>query len=305
MKKRIMGFFLFVLLIISGCNKEKPLLVLPEPVTTSQVEVITQEEATTTPPTEAVTEPIIPEINYEEIQPYEIGHIMVVMYHGIEEGRPPYQRAEIDFIKDLQYMYDHNYRLISMSDYKNGTIDIPAGMTPILLTFDDGLNTTFALEEQDGQLVPKKGTAIALLKDFCAAHPDFGTAASLYINGDHESFQGAGTLVQRLQWLDEEGYEIGNHTFSHPNLSKISGDEVQEEIGKVDALIKSALPNATVDVLTYPFGIRPDEAYRDLVLEGSYEGLGYHYALGFREGPSGPMVSALHINFDPYNCPRV
>jgi hypothetical protein len=297
---KLASLFILIVFILSGCasnqmidtkdEKEVPVEIIESPETTEKVEEPEQEQ--------------IVEINYNEIKPYEVGHIMVIMYHGIQD-LPPYHRTKEDFLKDLQYLYDHNYRLISMSDYKNGHISIPAGYKPVVLTFDDGLSTTFALEEREGKLVVKEDTAIALIEAFCEAHPDFGKAAALYINGGTAAFDGAGTYEERLNWLVDHGYEIGNHTNSHPKLNQLNSEQVQEEIGKVDQLIKDTIENYTVDVITYPHGIRPEEAYRNLVVDGIYEGNAYHYDLGFREGPSGPMVASFHKAFDAFNCPRV
>lgn len=294
---KLAGYIILVIFILSGCASE--------PSDNSEIQK-EQESARQTPEEvveEDIEEPVI-EINYAEVKPYEVGHIMVIMYHGIED-RPPYHRIKEDFIKDLQYLYDNGYRLISMSDYKTGNIKTPAGYKPIVLTFDDGLSTTFSLEERNGELVVKPDTAIGLLEAFCEEHPDFGKAAALYINGGQGSFDGAGTFKERLDWLNQHGYEIGNHTNTHPRLSELNGEQVQTEIGKVDLLIKEAIPNYTVDTITYPHGIRPGEPFRPLVVDGSYEGKSYHYELGFREGPSGPMVASFHLAFDPYNCPRV
>jgi len=300
LKKKIISSIIIILAFtLMGCSKEQQEITPKENDTTfeealPEEENIQQEEA---------SQPVV-EINYEEVMPYEAGHIMVVMYHGIED-RPPYHRTEADFIKDLNFMYDHGYRLISMEDYKNSNISIPAGFTPIVLTFDDGLSSTFSLEEVGGNLVPKKGTAIYLIEEFSKAHPDFGKEAILFINGGKGAFEGAGTYEERLKWLVDNGYQIGNHTNTHPKLSQLTGEQVQEEIGKVDTLIKSALPGYVVDTITYPHGIRPEDAYRQFVVNGTYEGNPYQYSLGFREGPSGPMVAPIHIDFDPYNCPRV
>lgn len=277
-------------LIDSNTEKDIPIEIQESPEVVTEVDEVTQEP--------------VKEINYREVKPYEIGHIMVIMYHGIED-RPPYHRIKEDFIEDLQYLYDNNYRLISMKDYKSGIISTPAGFKPVVLTFDDGLSTTFSLEEKNGELVVKEDSAIGILEAFCEEHPDFGKAAALYINGGKGAFEGAGTYEERLNWLVDHGYEVGNHTNSHPKLSQLNEEQVQEEIGKVDRLIKETIPNYTVDTITYPHGIRPQEAYRNLVVDGIYEGHKYHYDLGFREGPSGPMVASFHKAFDPYNCPRV
>ncbi|PKM52406.1 MAG: hypothetical protein CVV02_01250 [Firmicutes bacterium HGW-Firmicutes-7] len=300
--KKIPYLLLLLTFILVGCSKELPKINenpsleevlpeadLPEDDTTLQKEEDRQAEV---------------EINYEEVKPYEAGHIMVVMYHGISD-QPPYHRTETDFVKDLNYLYEHGYRLISMEDYKNSNIKVEAGFTPIVLTFDDGLSTTFSLEEVGGKLVPKKGTAIYLLEEFYKVNPDFGKEAILYINGGNGAFEGAGAYEERLKWLVDNGYQIGNHTNTHPKLSQLTGEQVQEEIGKVDTLIKTTIPGYVVNTITYPHGIRPEEAYRKFVVNGSFEGNNYEYQLGFREGPSGPMVAPIHVDFDAFNCPRV
>lgn len=243
-------------------------------------------------------------INYAELKPNELGNIMIVMYHGISDN-PPYQRREEGFRKDLEYMYKNGYRLIRMEDYIDGRIDVEAGLTPILLTFDDGLNTTFSLEEKENTLVLKEGTAISILEEFCEEYPDFGKAATLYINGDSDAFSGAGSLGDRLDWLIDHGYELGNHTYSHQKLNKLSSEQVLEEIGRVDILIKELLPEYPMNTLSYPHGIRPNEDARGLVEKGTFQDISYSYRLALREGPSGPMHPAVHKDFDAYNCPRV
>lgn len=247
-------------------------------------------------------EPI--EIDYETVKPYEVGHIMVVMYHGIIDN-PPYHRTEEDFRKDLQYMYDNGYRLISVRDYLDNNIDIEAGKTPIVLTFDDSLSTTYSLIEEDGKLVPKEGTAVAILEDFASKNPDFGKTATFYTHVGSQIFDGAGTVEERLNWLIDNGYELGNHSATHADLSVLDEKGLSEEIGKVDELIKDIIPNYTVDSITFPFGKRPQEHLMNILRDGKYEGHKFSYIVGFREGPSGSLVSPFHVNFDPFNAPRV
>lgn len=301
-------YIISLTLALGGCGKDKtnnepietPIVsenpTTPEPVPTQSPE----------PTVEPTVEPTPEPIDYSVVKPNEIGNIMVVMYHGIIEDNPPYHRSEADFRKDLQYMYDHNYRLISLADYVNSDIDIPAGYTPIVLTFDDGLESTFSLEEVNGKLVPKAGTAVAILEEFCSEHPDFGKAAAFFINGgDGSTFPGAGTYEERLKWLVDNGYELGNHTYSHPKLNKLDAAQIQEEIGKVDARIKEVLPNYNLNVISYPHGIRPQEEYMSYITSGTYDSKTYSYVIGLREGVSGPMVAPLHVKFNPLNCPRV
>jgi len=230
----------------------------------------------------------------------EIGDIMVVMYHGIKDN-PPYHRSKDDFIRDLQYFYDNNYYLISMKDYLSQQIDVPLGKTPIVLTFDDGLSSTFALVENE--VDPE--SAIGILETFVETHDDFGKAASLFIHATKQNFQGDGNVSQRLDWLVKNGYEIGNHSATHADLSKLSKDALIKEIGQVDYFLKELMPEYTMLAITYPYGKRPEASLIEHLKNGQYEGVEFGYEIGFREGPSSKMVPPSHTKFDPYNAPRV
>lgn len=58
------------------------------------------------------------------------------------------------------------------------------------------------------------------------------------------------TIVQRIL---KEGHEIGNHSWTHPQLSKLSDDRVTEEITKTQTAIKNACGYTPV-LLRPPYG---------------------------------------------------
>lgn len=247
------------------------------------------------------------EIDYQKVRPNELGHIMIIMYHGIVESNPPspYQRTVEGLKEDLKYLYENGYRPISMRDYIDNNISVEAGCTPVILTFDDGISSSFSLIEENGELKPTPDSAVDIMNRFYEEHPDFGRHAVFYINGDNDPFAGAGTFKERVEYLINNGYEVSNHTYSHAHLSKLGAEEIQEQIGKVDQMIKEALPGYILDSFSYPFGERPKEELRHLIEKGSYNSKEYSYKIGLREGPSGPFVPINHIKFDPLNVPRV
>lgn len=251
---------------------------------------------------DAALEPVV--VDYAELGVNEVGHIMVVMYHGIKDN-PPYHISKENFIKDLTYMYENNYRLVSMSDYLDQTIDIEAGMTPIVFTFDDGLPSTFSLTEVDGALQVNPDTAVGIIEAFAEEHPDFGTAASLYVHATSMNFRGDGTPEERIQWLVDHGYELGNHSASHEDFSKLDGESLQKVVGKVDAYLQSIGFDFEMRALTYPYGKRPESDLIHLLYDGSYDGIDLGYEIAFREGPSGILYPPNHVKFSPYNAPRV
>ena len=263
--------------------------------------------------TETASEPDEPnepetpgEIDYNVIKPNESGNIMVIMYHGLSDGNNKYDRSERDFINDLNVLYNQGYHLISMKDLTEGNISTPAGCTPVALTFDDGKSSAFSMIEQDGELVPSPGCMVDIINRFCEEHPDFGKAGAFYIMGrGGEAFSGAGTLAERFNYLIGNGFELGNHTWSHGQLSNMNAARIQEEIGKLDRLIRENSDGFIPNTLTYPYGLRPKASLRQYVLEGSYNGEEYAYAWGIREAPSNITANPFHVAFDRLNVPRV
>ncbi len=247
------------------------------------------------------------EIDYEKVKPNEVGDIMIVMYHGIlyDEPSSDYQRNVDDFKNDLETMYNKGYRLISMQDLIDNNIKVEAGYTPIVLTFDDGISSSFSLDEIEGKLVPKENCAVDIINKFSEQHPDFGRAAAFYINGKREPFKGSGTLTERFNYLITNGYEIGNHTFNHNKLSELNETEIQEEIGLVHKLVLENTDGHILKSITYPFGIRPKAELLNYALAGEYDGVKYQYSLAIREGQSGASASPNNVKFDPLNVPRV
>ncbi|MDR3091016.1 MAG: polysaccharide deacetylase family protein [Clostridiales bacterium] len=249
-----------------------------------------------------------PEDAAKEAGAYEVGQIMVLMYHGLEDADAPsnsYRRTLKDFRADLRTLYDEGYRTLSMSDYISDNITTPAGKTPVVLTFDDGLPSCLTLEKgTDGSLAPKADCAVGIMNEFYEAHPDFGRNAIFYVNA-HPFDEGAGTSADGLRYLAENGYEIGNHTFNHDQLDKLSREKLLAEITDVEKLVREALPDYKMTSLSYPFGIRPKEDLRGLIEKGEYDGVSYEYRAAVRVGDSGTASAPNRKDFDPMNLPRV
>ena len=250
----------------------------------------------------------VPNIDYDEIQPNEMGSIMILMYHGLVSSKPhvDYQRTADDFKRDLKNLYEAGYRLISLNDIIDNDIKVPAGLSPVVFVFDDGLSSAFSLEDVNGILVPKEGCAVDIMQKFAAEFPDFGNTATFAIIGTDEPFKGAGTVQERLKYLIDNGYDIANHTYSHAALNRLDSYALQQEIGKQHNNLKEILPEGyLVRSIVYPYGQRPAKSLRSYALKGSCGGVEYSYDIALREGQSGASATPGHIKFDPLNTPRV
>lgn len=241
------------------------------------------------------------EIDYQALGVNEAGRIMILMYHEIGEPEDVWCRTPDNFRKDLETLYEAGYRLISMSDLLDGHIDVPAGCSPVVLTFDDGNAGQFRYIEKDGRQVIDPDCAVGILEEFYAAHPDFGLAATFYIYYDNP-FRQQENIQHKLEYLVEKGFEIGNHCYTHGILSRLSPEDARRELALHVKRTQEYLPGYTVRSLALPKGEYPkDMSY---VIEGSYEGTAYHNE-GILLVGAEPAPSPFTVKYDPAALPRV
>lgn len=254
------------------------------------------------------------EVDYKTVKPNEAGDILVVMYHSIDnkEKHYPWHRNKKEFKEDLEYMYKNGYVLISMKEYLSNDIDIPAGKTPILLTFDDGLKSCFSLvKNKEGKLVVNNDTLIGILENFKAEHPDFGSGGVLYITENpfeydayHDS-KSEGTYEDKFRVLKELGYEIGNHTYNHLNLNELNNSEITKEIGKVNNLVYENTNKDKTIYLAYPYGDKPKKSSLKAIKSGTYKDITYNIESAVLAAPEKPyFTNPIKKDFNPYYISR-
>ncbi|HOM03286.1 MAG TPA: polysaccharide deacetylase family protein [Acetivibrio sp.] len=299
-------------LLLTGCNSPKLNgdSKSPVPNTTGQDAGLT--DNTSAAPTPTPTLIPTPTIDVQSVKPNEAGKIMVVMFHNFVESFTPtsYDKGEYtttfsEFEKLLQSLYDDGYRLISMSDYLNNNISVPAGCIPMIFTFDDGTAGQFNLVEENGTLKANKKSAVGIMEEFCEKHPDFGLKGTFYVNLGNSTFQGEGTLQERLKYLIDKGFEIGNHTYTHINLKDTtSAEKIQEGIGKNQKTIAELIPGYKMVTFSLPYGLLPSKDLQNYVIKGSYDGVEYEHAAIMEVGWD-PAQSPVSKDFNPLSTHRV
>lgn len=147
------------------------------------------------------------------------------------------------FIQTIRKLSIHTLRWgIEHSPWKNSILfRLPKHCNQIALTFDDG---------PDPEYTPR-------LLDLLAKHQ---LKATFFVLGKR-----AEEHPQLLQRMVNDGHTIGNHTYSHINCSKISLDEVRQELARTDAAIRAALPEYQPLWFRPPWG-QLTRAQRKLVL---------------------------------------
>ncbi|MFL6125931.1 polysaccharide deacetylase family protein [Actinophytocola sp.] len=223
----------------------------------------------------------------------ELGFVPVLMYHRlVANPAGVFERTPDDFRAELVRLARERYVPVTAARYTTGDIDIPTGTHPVVLTFDDGDPSQFALTPAGD---PAPGTAVAILREVAAQYPTFHPVATFFVNADPFGDPGG---RRTLPWLREHGMEIGNHTWSHANLGEAAPDRVRDEIVREDQLIRAAVPAAPPTTLALPFGVSPADPTQAL------QGDGYRYTGVFLVGAN-PAPSPYAASFDPTRIPRI
>lgn len=242
----------------------------------------------------------------------ELGKVPIMMYHGIRErtssstgtvggnvDKDGYNRTPEAFRKDLEFYYQEGYRMVRLSDYISGNIDVPYGKSPIVLTFDDGNEDNIKVTGLDdkGNIIIDENSAVGILGSFKKKYPDYNVTAIFFVNGG--LFNQPEYNEKILKWLIENGYDVGNHTDTHLDIKSSSSDRVQKEIASVYKSLDQIIPDKYTKIIALPFGSPYSKNHDNFkyVLNGSYDNYTYETKAALRVGWE-PEVSPYSTMFD-------
>ena len=247
---------------------------------------------------------------YKDKKVNELGSVPIMMYHGIVDtkdnkytggnvDKDGYNRTAKAFKEDLDFYYKKGYRMIRLKDYVDGIIDVELGFSPIILTFDDGNKNNFNVlgRNSDGSLKIDPNCAVGILEDFKKTHPDMHVTATFFVMND--LFNQKEYDKEILDWLVNNGYDVGNHTTTHPDFSKISTAKTQEVVGKMYQKLDSLLEDKYVKIIALPFGspYKKSHSNYQYILKGKYNDYVYETEAALRVGWE-PEVSPFNKDFD-------
>lgn len=256
---------------------------------------------------------------YRENKVNELGKVPVMMYHGIHNvpssetkytggnvDKDGYQRTAEAFRSDLEMYYQKGYRMISLKDYIAGNIDVPLGKSPIILTFDDGLSNNLKVTgiDEKGNIKIDPNSAVGVLEEFKKKYPDFTVTATFFVNGTLMNQKEYDEKI--IKWLVQNNYDVGNHTKSHPDFTKIDAVRAETEVGSVYAQLEKIIPNKYVHIVALPFGSPYQKTHSNFshIIKANYEGKEYETISTLRVGwESNP--SPFDPSFDPFFLKRI
>jgi peptidoglycan/xylan/chitin deacetylase (PgdA/CDA1 family) len=228
--------------------------------------------------------PQVSEVDLKAYKPNEAGAVMVLMYHRFrpekEEKNNPLNRTPDTFRQDLEDLYKRKYYPVTASEFAENKMDVPAGKTPIVLTFDDSLPTQFKLTlGKDGGQHIDPDCAVGIMETFSKAHKDWPTKGTFFVlphegrNGD--PFGDAESAAQKFDYLEKHGYEIANHTSTHPSMRHMSSDKIRWELATAVKDIRQVDKDAPMQILALPYGQIPGKAAQKDLISGESGGTKY------------------------------
>lgn len=234
-----------------------------------------------------------------QVKANEAGMVPILMYHRIMKKRlASIDRTPDQVRKEMERLARDGYVPITAREFVTGKIDIPAGKYPVVLTFDDGHHSHFALGA-DG--MPAKDTAVGIIYQVAKKYPDFRPVATFWVNRQPFGLQSAQDQARAVRWLTSRGFEVANHTWSHPYLPGLTKSKIAEQIVRVELMLRK-LGGAASETLALPFGAMPRT--RSTVQSGKWKGNDFAFKGVFLAGAQ-PSVSPFAKDFDRRSIQRV
>jgi len=166
--------------------------------------------------------------------------VPILMYHYIRFNPDPRDQLGFnlsvtpsDFRLQMDWLYDNDYHPVDFDDlraYLFGNQSLPS--RPVVLTFDDGYRDMYK-------------TAFPILR----VHHFKGVSyvVSGFLNSPNY------ITSEMLQEMDALGIQIGAHTVSHADLTRISAASLRSEVFDSKAALESAVGHPVLD-FCYPSG---------------------------------------------------
>jgi peptidoglycan/xylan/chitin deacetylase (PgdA/CDA1 family) len=152
------------------------------------------------------------------------------------------------------------------------------------------------------------------MEDFFATHPNFGHTAFFGMLPiwcfDYEAPDQTPYCDQKLTWLHENGYEIGNHTWDHQDLSDQSNEVFKQKIADTSLWIEERVPEGRASrILILPYGVFPsgtnsDQQWKWIRKGWDYEGQPFKLTSVVAAGAN-PAYSPSSIEFDVMSIARI
>ena len=206
--------------------------------------------------------------------------VPILTYHSLDDSGAVTSVAPRDFAAHLRSLARRGFTGISLSDLLDGwTGQGTLPSKPVVLTFDDGF----------ANLLPH---AAPVLAEFKFRATLFAVSGRCGQTNDWPDQAPGIPRLPLLTWaelaeMSAAGCEIGAHTVTHRQLSKLSHDEARREILESKTEIENRLGRA-VTTFAYPFGAM-NATSRECVRENFRAGCSVEFGTAAPQGDRAAM----------------
>jgi len=201
--------------------------------------------------------------------------VPILVYHHIGTAPQNLTSADKSFFiapewldEHIKYLNDKGFTAIKFADIKTYLeTGIPLPARPVIISFDDGRNSTYE-------------KAFPILKKYNMTGTVFIIANS--------AGRGSYMSWEQLKELQNSGWEIGSHSLWHPYLTKVSMAKAKAEIEDSKKIIEEKL-GVSVTTFAYPFGDY------NASIETLVKSAGYSLARSFSNGSGITKDNLFHI----------
>jgi peptidoglycan/xylan/chitin deacetylase (PgdA/CDA1 family) len=237
----------------------------------------------------------------------ELGLVPVLEYHGVQAKESRWVRSVANFKRDLEWLWKHGYQSATLVDMLEGFPQIAPGKKPVVFTFDDARGDQFVASGVDagGLAIPTPDSAVGLMVAFGKEHPDFGHRASFYLLPVF--FEDDKTAGAKLKYLHSNGFELGNHSWSHLMIGKSQPAKIRDELAKLQAAVRKHLgpdgDSFRTRTLALPHGSEPKSPAQKAATVGG-PGQAFHHEALLLVGAN-PAYSPFAKKHDPLRIARI
>ncbi|MEK6578651.1 MAG: polysaccharide deacetylase family protein [Bdellovibrionota bacterium] len=201
--------------------------------------------------------------------------IAILMYHAVDSSGWEFSITPEMFERQMRYLRDNKYTFLSLGqvvDMTDGKLPIPA--KAVVVTFDDGY--------------------MSVATDAAPIAERYAIPVVLFIHTD-QSQKELGNNLSLLDWeeikkLRQEGFTIESHSHTHPNLKKLSREQIETDLKAVEETFLQNIGNKP-KFFAYPGGKYSIEAV------GSLRSSGYRGAFTINRG-------RVMVGDDPFQLKR-
>jgi peptidoglycan/xylan/chitin deacetylase (PgdA/CDA1 family) len=288
-KRGVVVAFSVALFALAGCRKEAPKPVAAAPVA-----------------------PERPMVDAAAVRANELGRIPVVMYHDVNDKvgkNTKMNRTKASFEKDLQLLHDKGFYPVTLRSVVDGTMDVPAGKSPVVITFDDARESQFRLVEASESYSVDTESAYGMIEKFCKTNPDWKPVATFFVLPKSEKtlepFGQVGLGGDKIKYLMSKGCEIGNHSLRHKSFGRMTAKQLQDELSGAQKAVQAYASDVQITSLANPYGVYPrNKADWKFLAKGTGVGGSYTHT-AVCQAAWRPTVSPAAKGFNPVRIERI